>query len=463
MGPDYQEGQHLRGLNRSELWRTMQPPTESFLRQLLIDSYLAAVAAADPLKIVAGYLPSHEEIKKFRKTTVVGAGKAAASMALAVERHWPLELALSGLVITRYGHGLPCTRVRVVEAGHPVPDESGEKAAQEIFDLVVQAQSDELIIVLISGGGSSLLSLPAQDIPMADLKALTQQLLASGAPIQDMNVVRKHLSRIQGGRLAQAAKATLLTLVISDVVGDDLSAIASGPTVPDPTTYADAWAILEKYQVTPPSSIRDRLSRGMQGLEQETPKPGASCFERSQSILIATAKASLASAAEVFAKANVDTLVLGDDVEGEASEVGREFAIELPQYSKQKTDGRPLAIISGGECTVTLRAKPSSGRKARGGRCSEFLLGCVAQLTHLQHQFAVYGLAADTDGIDGSEDNAGALFTASTLDRAQALTLDANSLLERNDAYGYFLALNDLVTIGPTLTNVNDYRVIVLV
>jgi glycerate 2-kinase len=441
----------------------MQPPNESFLRQLLIDSYLAAVAAADPLEIVARHLPSHEEIKKFRKTTVIGAGKAAASMAMAVERYWPQDQPLTGLVITRYGHGLPCSRVRVVEAGHPVPDESGEQAAQEIFDLVAQAQADELIVVLISGGGSSLLSLPAQDIPMIDLKVLTRQLLASGAPIQDMNVVRKHLSRIQGGRLAEVAKATLLTLAISDVVGDDLSAIASGPTVPDPSTYADAWAILEKYRVTPPVSIRDRLSRGMQGLEQETPKSGAKCFERSQSILIATAKASLASAAQVFAKANVDTLVLGDDIEGEASEVGKRFALDLPRFAKQKTVGRPLAVVSGGECTVTLKAQPPSGQKARGGRCSEFLLGCVAELKGSHLPFEVYGLAADTDGIDGSEENAGALFTASTPERAQMAQLDATDFLKRNDAYGYFLALNDLVTLGPTLTNVNDYRVLLLV
>jgi glycerate 2-kinase len=204
----------------------MQPKTEQEFRQLLIDSYLAAVAAADPLKIVAEFLPSFDEILKYKKTTVVGAGKAAASMAMAVENYWPSASALHGLVITRYGHGLPCKHIRVVQAGHPVPDEAGELAAQEIFDVVTKADHDDLVIVLISGGGSSLLSLPADDIPMSDLKALTQMLLASGAPIQDMNVVRKHLSRIQGGRLAQASRARIITLVISDVVGDDLSAIA---------------------------------------------------------------------------------------------------------------------------------------------------------------------------------------------------------------------------------------------
>jgi glycerate 2-kinase len=443
----------------------MQPRTEAEFRQLLIDSYLAAVAAADPLKIVARFLPSHEDLKKYAKTTVVGAGKAAASMARAVENFWPQDCALQGVVITRYGHALPCKHIRVVQAGHPVPDEAGELAAQEIFDVVTKAADDELVIVLISGGGSSLLSLPAEDIPMSDLKALTQMLLASGAPIQDMNVVRKHLSRIQGGRLAQASRAKIITLVISDVVGDDLSAIASGPTVPDPSTYADAWAILQKYKVQPPETIRNRLERGMQGLEAETPKPGDTCFAKCESHLIATAMASLASAAQVFTTAGIDTLVLGDDIEGEASVVGKEFATDLPKYQARLVGGKPLAVISGGECTVTLKPRPAGALKARGGRCSEFLLGFVHAMQEPSlSSFAskAYGLAADTDGIDGSEGNAGALMTATTLTRAAAASVSAGDHLAANDAYGYFAALDDLVTIGPTLTNVNDYRVILL-
>jgi glycerate 2-kinase len=443
----------------------MQPKTEQDFRQLLIDSYLAAVAAADPLKIVARFLPSHDDLKKYSKTTVVGAGKAAASMAMAVENYWPQGSSLDGVVITRYGHALPCKHIRVVQAGHPVPDEAGELAAQEIFDVVANAASDELVIVLISGGGSSLLSLPSADIPMSDLKALTQMLLASGAPIQDMNVVRKHLSRIQGGRLAQASRAKIITLVISDVVGDDLSAIASGPTVPDPSTYADAWAILKKYKVQPPESIRHRLERGMQGLETETPKPGDACFAKCESHLIATAMASLGNAAQVFKSAGIDTLVLGDDIEGEASAVGKEFARDLPKYQKQRVGGKPLAVISGGECTVTLKPRPVGAPKARGGRCSEFLLGFVQALHDpTLNSFAgnVCGLAADTDGIDGSESNAGALMTATTLTRAAAASVSAGDHLAANDAYGYFAALDDLVTIGPTLTNVNDYRVILL-
>lgn len=443
----------------------MQQRTEADFRKILIDSYLAAVAAADPLKIVAKFLPSHDEILKYKKTTIVGAGKAAASMAMAVENYWPSSSVVDGLVITRYGHGLPCKRVRVVQAGHPVPDEAGELAAQEIFDVVASANHDELVIVLISGGGSSLLSLPAEDIPMSDLKALTQMLLASGAPIQDMNVVRKHLSRIQGGRLAQACRAKIITLVISDVVGDDLSAIASGPTVADPSTYADAWAILQKYKVQPPESIRHRLARGMQGLEAETPKPGDACFANCESHLIATAMASLGSAAQVFENAGIDTLVLGDDIEGEARAVGEMFALRLPSCEEQRTEGRPLAVISGGECTVTLKPRSEGAAKARGGRCSEFLLGFVNTLsdpTLNSFSSSVYGLAADTDGIDGSESNAGALMTSTTIKRAASDGVSASEHLAENDAYGYFSALNDLVTIGPTLTNVNDYRVILL-
>jgi glycerate 2-kinase len=290
-------------------------------------------------------------------------------------------------------------------------------------------------------------------------------LLASGAPIQDMNVVRKHLSRIQGGRLAQASRAKIITLVISDVVGDDLSAIASGPTVPDPSTYADAWGILQKYKVQPPESIRIRLQRGLQGLETETPKPGDACFAKCESHLIATAMASLGSAEQVFQHAGVDTLVLGDDIEGEASDVGKEFAQRLPAYRAQRAGNKPLAVISGGECTVTLKPRTTGAPKARGGRCSEFLLGFIHGLRDSTlNSFAsnVYGLAADTDGIDGSENNAGALMTSTTVIRAAAGGVNSGDYLVSNDAYGYFAALGDLVTIGPTLTNVNDYRVILL-
>jgi glycerate 2-kinase len=444
----------------------MQPSTEANYRQLLIDSYLAAVAAADPLKIVAGFLPSYDRIKKFKKTTVIGAGKASASMAMAVENYWPSDCKLDGLVVTRYGHSLPCQRIQVIEAGHPVPDDAGAVAAQTIYDLAANASEDELLLVLISGGGSSLLSLPADDVPMADLKALTSQLLACGAPIQDMNVVRKHLSRIQGGRLAQVCKATVIALVISDVVGDDLSAIASGPTVPDPSTFADAQGILKKFNVNPPQTIQSRLQRGADGQIPETPKAGDACFARCENHLIATAKASLAAAGKVFETAGVSTLVLGDDIEGEAREVGRGFALQVPKYIVQQAQtGKPLAIISGGECTVTLLPQLAGSAKPRGGRCSEFLLGFVNAVDELHGLMRdrIYGLAADTDGVDGSETNAGALMTPQTFSKAKELGLPSADYLARNDAYGYFAATNDLVTVGPTLTNVNDYRVILLV
>jgi glycerate 2-kinase len=441
----------------------MQPSSEAEFRQLIVDSYLAAVAAADPLKIVAGFLPAHNALQDFKKTIVVGAGKAAASMAMAVENYWPKDAPLSGLVVTRYGHGLPCTKIDVIQAGHPVPDEAGEKAAQTIFDLVADASPDDLVIVLVSGGGSSLLSLPVPEVPMSDLKRLTQNLLASGAPIQDMNVVRKHLSRIQGGRLAQICKAKMLTLVISDVVGDDLSAIASGPTVPDPSTYADAIAVLAKYKVEPPNSIRARLDRGQNGLETETPKPGDACFAKGETHLIATAIASLNAGAQVFERAGVKAISLGDNIEGEASLVGQQFVQRLTEFASSKSAGKALAIISGGECTVTLKPRTSDAAKARGGRCSEFLLGCLVGLEASDFKGQVYGLAADTDGIDGSQDNAGALFTTSSQGRAAALNLPAKEFLDRNDAYGFFHALGDLVSTGPTLTNVNDYRVILLV
>jgi glycerate 2-kinase len=440
----------------------MQPSSDVNYRQLLIDSYLAAVAAADPLKIVAGFLPSHDHIKLFKKTTVIGAGKAAASMAMAVENYWPRDQSLDGLVITRYGHSLPCQRVQVIQAGHPVPDEAGAEAAQTIYDLASKAGEDELLLVLISGGGSSLLSLPSGDVPMADLKALTSQLLACGAPIQDMNVVRKHLSRIQGGRLAQVCKATIMTLIISDVVGDDLSAIASGPTVPDPSTFADAIAILKKFQIIAPAAIQTRLQRGVEGRIAETPKVGDACFSRCSSYLIATAKASLAAAGNVFEAAGVQILNMGDDVEGEAREVGQSFAHRLPDYAKLRAHfGKPLAIISGGECTVTLLAQPAGHDKPRGGRCSEFLLGFTAAVDQVFYE-RIYGLAADTDGIDGSETNAGALMTPRTFSKAAEKGVLAAAFLARNDAYGYFEAMDDLVTVGPTLTNVNDYRVILL-
>lgn len=419
-------------------------------RRLLLASYRAAVAAADPLEIVPPHLPEPPR----GRTLVVGAGKAAASMAAAVERHWPRDAALSGLVITRYAHGLPTDRIRVVEAGHPVPDESGEVAAREILSQVRDLGEDDLLLALVSGGGSSLLSLPVGDVGMADLKEVTRQLLMCGAAIQEINVVRKHLSAIQGGRLAAACRARILALVISDVTGDDPTHVASGPCAPDPSTYQDAIGILGKYAVRPPPSVTRHLQDGAQGSICETPKPGDPVFARTENRVIATAHRSLEAAAGVFRDNGIAAAILGDSITGEAREVGKVMAALAREVRIYGAPFRPpVALISGGECTVTVRAR------GRGGRCSEFLLSLGIELEGLD---CVHAIAADTDGIDGSEDNAGALLSPDALARAARVGLNAKGLLAINDAWGFFSGIDDLVVTGPTLTNVNDYRAILL-
>jgi glycerate 2-kinase len=419
-------------------------------RRLLLDSFRAAVAAADPLHIVAPHLPGPPR----GRTLAVGAGKAAASMARAVELAWPPDAPLEGVVITRYAHGLPTQRLAVVEAGHPVPDAAGERTAERILEQARALGPDDLLLALVSGGGSSLLSLPVPSVPMDDLRTVTRLLLASGAPIQDMNVVRKHLSRIQGGRLAQATRARVCALVISDVAGDDVSAIASGPCAPDPSTYADAIAVLARWGVTAPGSVAAHLLRGAQGAVEETPKPGDPLFARVENRMIATAHGSLEAAAAVFAAAGVRPVILGDTVTGEARDVAQVMAALVREIRGHGAPfAPPVALISGGECTVTLRGT------GRGGRCSEFLLALVGELGDLP---GVHGIAADTDGIDGVESNAGALMGPDTVARAAALGLDARRSLDDNDGWGYFSALGDLVVTGPTRTNVNDYRAILL-
>ncbi len=419
-------------------------------RALLLESFRAAVAAADPLVIVPSHLPPPPR----GRTLVIGAGKAAASMAAAVERHWPRDAALSGLVITRYAHSVPTERIRVVEAGHPVPDESGEVAAREILAQVGTLGEDDLLLALVSGGGSSLLSLPAGSVSMADLKEVTRQLLMCGAAIQEINIVRKHLSAIQGGRLAAACRAPILALVISDVTGDDPTHIASGPCAPDPSTYDEAIGILRKYAVPPPESVRKHLDSGARGIVAETPKPGDPVFARTENRVIATAHRSLEAAAEVFRARGVTPAILGDSITGEAREVGKVMAALAREVRTHGGPFRPpVALISGGECTVTVRAK------GRGGRCSEFLLSLGIELEGVH---AVHAIAADTDGIDGSEDNAGALWMADSLARGAGRGLNAKSLLAANDAWQFFADLGDLVVTGPTLTNVNDYRAILL-
>jgi hydroxypyruvate reductase len=408
------------------------------MRSLLEESFRAAVAAADPLQILAPHLPRPPRGRTF----VAAAGKAAASMALAVENHFKGDF--DGIAITRYGHGLPTKKIRVVEAGHPVPDEAGEAAAREILHQVSQLKENDLLLALLSGGGSSLLSLPAPDIPMADLKAVTQQLLRSGATIQEINTVRKHLSAIQGGRLAAASRAPVVALIISDVTGDDPTHIASGPCAPDPTTYADAREILARYHLTPPPSVKARLEKAV----DETPKPGDAVFSKVENRVIATAHRSLEAAAQVFAKKNIAPVILGDTVTGEAAEVAKVMAALVYEIKKYASPWKPpVALISGGECTVTIE-----GEGGRGGRCAEFLLSLGIETG------GVWAIAADTDGIDGSEDNAGAILTPDSLKRGH----DAKAMLAKHDSYGFFSALGDLVVTGPTRTNVNDYRAILV-
>jgi hydroxypyruvate reductase len=408
-------------------------------RELLLASFRAAVAAADPQHIVPPHLPAPPR----GRTLVVGAGKAAASMALAFERHWPADAPLEGIVITRYAHGLPTQRIRTVEAGHPVPDAAGEAAARDILALARELREDDLLVALVSGGGSSLLALPASGVTMAGLKQVTHDLLHCGAPIQQINTVRKHLSAIQGGRLAAATRAHVLALIVSDVTGDDPTHIASGPCAPDPTTSADAAAVLEKYGIPVPGNL------------SETPKPGDPAFARTENRVIATAHGSLEAAADIFRAAGVIPAILGDSITGEASEVAKVMAALVREVRSHGQPFRaPVALISGGECTVTVRSP-----NGRGGRCAEFLLSLCIELDGLEN---VHAIAADTDGIDGSQDNAGALLAPDSLARARETGSDAKKLLAANESYGFFSALGDLVVTGPTRTNVNDYRAIVI-
>lgn len=422
-------------------------------RELLLGSFQAALAAADPLKIVGGHLPPPPTSPKGR-TLVVGAGKAAASMALAVEQHWPADAPLDGLVVTRYQHGLLTNRITVIEAGHPVPDEAGETAAHEILRRVKALTANDRLLVLVSGGGSSLLTLPAEGISIDDIRTLTKQLLASGAPIQQMNIVRKHLSAIQGGRLAAACRAPVTALVISDVTGDDPTHIASGPCAPDTSTYQDALDVIARHGVKAPKAIAAHLARGAAGEIAETPKPGDKIFKRVENKVIATAHASLQAAAAYFKSQGVQPVILGDSVTGEARDVAKVYgalAREIRQYGAPFK--APVALISGGECTVTVKGD------GRGGRCAEFLLSLAIDLSG---DATVHALACDTDGIDGSENNAGAILTPDALARAAAKNINAEKFLDNNDGYGFFSALDDLVITGPTRTNVNDFRAILI-
>jgi len=408
----------------------------------------AAVAAADPAVCVPPNLPEPPK----GRTVVVGAGKASAAMARAVEDHWPGDL--SGLVVTRYGCAVPCERIEIVEAAHPVPDANGLEAAGRILALAKSLGPDDLMLCMISGGGSALLSLPAEGLTFEDKQAVNAALLRSGAAIGDMNCVRKHLSAIKGGRLAAAAgSARVVSLMISDVPGDDPAVIASGPTVPDATTTADALAILEKFSIDVPANVTAWLGGG----EAETPKPGDAAFANTENRIIARPQGSLEAAARAAEEMGLQPVILGDAIEGEARDVARYHAelahAELAREAARGSD-RPMLLLSGGEVTVTIK-----GDGGRGGPNTEYLLALALALDGAP---GIHAMACDTDGIDGSEDNAGAVIGPSTLGRAKDAGLDARAFLDGNDAYTFFQGLGDLVVTGPTLTNVNDFRAILV-
>ncbi len=424
--------------------------------------YGVAVRRALPLHNTAAFLPPPPSRESGGRTLVLGAGKAGGAMAQAVEALWPADAPLSGLVVTRYHHTPPrpqglAQRIEVVEAAHPVPDAAGLAAAQRILALTQGLTENDLVLCLISGGGSALLTLPGDGLTLEDKQRINKALLESGAAIDEMNCVRKHLSRIKGGRLAAAcAPARVVTLTISDVPGDDPSVIASGPTVPDATTCADALAILDRYRIEVPTAVRSALEAGT----LETPKPGDAVFAHHVVHMIATPQQSLEAAAEAARAAGVQAHILSDEIEGESREVGKVHAALARAVARRgQPFTRPCVILSGGETTVTVRPQPPGTPRGRGGRAGEFCLG-LAQA--LQGQPGVWALAADTDGIDGGEDNAGARVAPDTLARAEAAGLRITTHLDRNDAYGFFEPLGDLVVTGPTHTNVNDFRALLI-
>jgi hydroxypyruvate reductase len=431
---------------------TAPPPRQdprAFLRAL----YNAAVERAMPGHVMAAHLPAPPK----GRTVVIGGGKASGAMAAALDALWPASAPLSGLVLTRYAHTPPAYaarpgRIRVLEASHPVPDDAGRRGALQMFEAVRGLTADDLVIALVSGGGSALLSVPAAGLSFEDKQQVNRALLTSGASIDEMNCVRKHLSAIKGGRLAAAcAPARVLTLLISDVPGDAPEVIASGPTLPDPTTCADALAIVDRYRLALPTAAREGLESGA----YESPKPGDARFAGHETRMIATPLQSLQAAAALARSAGIEAHILSDEIEGESREVGKVHAALARAVARRGTPfAKPCVILSGGETTVTVKSKGG-----RGGRATEFLLGCAIAL---QGEAGVHVLAADTDGIDGVEDNAGAIVTPDTLARAASHGLKATEFLDRNDAYNFFAPLGDLVVTGPTFTNVNDFRALLI-
>lgn len=413
-------------------------------RALLRDLFDAALAAARPATCLAPHIARLQPPKG--RTIVIGAGKASGAMAKAVEDQWPHPL--EGLVVTRYGYGESCRRIEIVEAAHPVPDDKGRAAAARILERVQGHTPDDLVLCLISGGASALLALPAPGLTLADKQEVNRALLRSGANIVEMNTVRKHLSAIKGGRLALAAQpARVLSWLISDVPNDDPGVIGSGPTVADPTTFADALAVLAKYRIEPPMAVREHLERGAAGAIEETPKPGDPRLARVETIMVATPQRSLDAAAALARRRGLEVVLLGDNLEGEARDLGARHA--RLAIEQAKASGKPVVILSGGETTVTVRGK------GRGGRNVEYLL---SEAIATDGAPGIWGLAADTDGVDGAEDIAGGLFAPDTLSRARAKGRDPQAMLDDNDGHGFFGMLGDSLVTGPTRTNVNDFR-----
>jgi hydroxypyruvate reductase len=413
-------------------------------RALLRALFDAALAAARPATCLAPHIDKLQPPKG--RTVVIGAGKASAAMARAVEDRWhhPLE----GLVVTRYGYGEACKRIEIVEAAHPVPDEKGRAAAGRILDKVKGLSPDDLVLCLISGGGSALLALPAPGLTLADKQEVNRALLRSGANIGEINTVRKHLSAIKGGRLAIAAQpARVLSWLISDVPNDDPGVIGSGPTVPDASTFADSLAVLARYGIDRPAAVLAHLQAGAAGKIEETPKPGDPRLARVETVMVATPKRSLEAAAAVARQKGLEVVMLGDNLEGEARVLGAEHATRAIALSR--SSNRPTVILSGGETTVTVRGK------GRGGRNVEYLL---AQTIAANGKPGIWGLAADTDGVDGAEEIAGAIFTPDTLARAREVGRSPQAMLDDNDAHALFERLGDSLITGPTRTNVNDFR-----
>ena len=409
--------------------------------ELMKSMFDAAIKQALPSNSV----PMHMPMPPKGRTIVVGAGKASAAMAQVFEQNW--KGALEGLIVTRYGHAVPCKKIEIVEAAHPVPDESGTKAADRILQMMQGLTKDDLVVALISGGGSALLSLPVDGVTVDEKRAVNRALLNSGAPIGEMNCVRKHLSKIKGGRLAAAAyPAQVHTLVISDVPGDDLAAVASGPTVADPSTFAEARAIIAKYNIEVPAPVTAHLAAA----KDETPKN----LSNTTSICIASPQKSLEAAAALAKKAGYTPIILGDAIEGEAREVGIVLAgIAMQARRFGQPIKPPCAIISGGETTVTVQGNGA------GGRNVEFLLSLALKLNGAEK---IYALAGDTDGIDGAREVAGAYITPETLAIARNLKIDPWTSLSNNDAHNFFAATQSQIITGPTLTNVNDFRVILV-